>query len=276
MEIRKTEWGAELHGCADFVPEKIFGCGQCFRWDTDGVGIARGHIARVVKQGDVVRIECAPELWEPFWVDYFDLRRDYQAIRETLSRDPHMVAAAAFGAGIRILRQEPWEALVSFLISQCNHIPRIRGIIEIMCRMFGDEVELCGVKRFSFPDPERIAACTLEELAPLRAGYRTKYILKAARQAADGELDLDAVSKLPTDEARRVLLTLDGVGNKVADCVLLFGMGKWDACPMDVWMKRAVEKFYQGKAPDFGDIAGLAQQYLFHYIRNGGEKQETE
>lgn len=267
MKIIKTDKMIEIHECDDFVPKLVFDCGQCFRWNSDGVGIANGKIARVKRENDIVYIECNPEDFESFWAEYFDIDTDYEKIRATFT-DSNLSEAMEFGKGIRILKQDTWEALISFIISQCNNIPRIRSIIEKMCSIFGEEVEGFGVKRFSFPDAKTLANCTLSDLEPLRAGYRAKYILNAARLVASGEVDLNEIKNMPTCLARKELLKLEGVGNKVADCVLLFGMGKLDAFPIDVWMKRALDELYGGKTPDFGEFSGIAQQYLFHYMRN--------
>lgn len=270
MKIVKKEGLVEIHNCSDFTPAFVFDCGQCFRWDSDGVGIAGGKIARVTREGGITRIYCNTDDFETFWSNYFDLSLDYCEVIKTFNVSKQMTDAINFGRGIRILKQEPWEALVSFIISQCNNIPRIRGIIEKMCATFGDEVTLSDIKRFSFPSAERLAGLTLDDLEPLRSGYRAKYILSAAQKVANGEVDLCEIAKLPTPDARKKLLEFEGVGNKVADCTLLFGMGKLDAFPVDVWMKRALLEFFDNKTPDFGRYAGIAQQYIFHYIRNRG------
>lgn len=269
MKITKTAYGARITGCEDFAPEKMFHCGQCFRWNDEGVGIVRGHAARVVRAGDTADIFCEPALWDALWRPYFDLDRDYAALRRAFSRDENLKRAAAFGAGIRILRQDAWEALVSFLISQCNRIPRIRAIIERLCEQLGAPLFAFGKERYAFPEPARLAGCTPEDLAPLRAGYRAGYLLAAAQAVASGALDFSELAQLPTDAARARLCALPGVGEKVADCVLLFGMGRHDAFPMDVWMKRAVRTLYGGNVPDFGAQRGVAQQYLFYAARAG-------
>ena len=177
-----------------------------------------------------------------------------------------MAEAAAFAPGIRILRQEPWEALCSFIISQNNHIPRIKGIIERLCQRLGAEIP--GTAWHAFPTAERLAACSLEDLAPLRAGFRAKYLLDAARKVASGQVDLARVAAAPVEEGRRELQTIFGVGPKVAECALLYGFHKTECFPLDVWMKRAMATLLPGRRPEeFGENAGLAQQYLFHYSR---------
>jgi N-glycosylase/DNA lyase len=181
-----------------------------------------------------------------------------------------MCCATAYGKGIRILRQEKWEALCSFIISQNNHIPRIKKIVEALCELFGEQVEFDGKIYYSFPPPEKL--CTLDEsdLAPLKCGYRASYILSAAKAVTDGSIDLGALSQSSLDIARKELLKIHGVGNKVADCVLLFGLGLLDSFPVDVWMRRALSEHF---SPDldpsvFSPYAGIAQQYIFHYKRS--------
>ena len=270
LEIKK------IYGCEDFAPREIFDCGQAFRWEADEsgayTGVAYGTPARVWQEDDAVCILSECGSYEKIWQNYFDMERDYKSLREEISREAALRCACDFGRGIRILRQEPWEALCSFIISQCNNIPRIKGIVEKLCRLCGDEVTFCDKTYFSFPSAEVVSRLSENELATLRSGYRAAYIKNAAEAVSRGEFDLGAVAALPTEEAKRELLGLTGVGEKVASCVLLFGMGKLDAFPIDVWMKRAIVEFFgEGKFDysRFGGYAGLAQQYMFHYMRNG-------
>jgi N-glycosylase/DNA lyase len=271
-----TEHGGmiEIQGVSDFDPIKIFECGQCFRWNADenGVytGVAYGHATGVRADGDSVFISGTAVDFETVWRDYFDLDRDYASIRKHVCIDDFMIAASEYGAGIRILRQDKWEALCSFIISQCNNIPRIKKIIEKLCLLFGDRLWLGNQELRAFPSAERIAALDAADLAPIRCGYRAEYIIGAARKIAGGMLDLDALAAASTDEARSSLKELRGVGDKVADCVLLFGLNKTDSFPLDVWMKRAVERYYgSGFDPGvFSPYEGIAQQYIYHYIRN--------
>jgi len=247
-------------------PRATFECGQCFRWNADEsgvyIGIAYGKIARVrdVSDGDEPRavLECPAEDYEAVWRDYFDVATDYGAITRHVSINPHMERAAQFGAGIRILRQERWEALCSFIISQCNNIPRIKKIIETMCTLFGEEI---SDGRFAFPSAERIAGLNEGDLAPLRSGYRARYILKAAIATAAGA----------TFESKADLLRLEGVGEKVASCVALFGLHDLDAFPVDTWMKKAIANHFDKDfdASIFSPYAGLAQQYMFYFERSG-------
>lgn len=261
--------------CEDFEPRHIFECGQCFRFNAsdDGVyrGVAFGRAVELRRDDGGVRILCEDGDFEAVWKDYFDLSRDYAAARAELCREPRLRDAVAFGKGIRILRQEPWEALCSFIISQCNNIPRIKGIIESLSSLCGEKIQFNGATYSAFPDASRVAELSERELASLRAGYRTAYLSAAARLVASGALDLEAIRELPTDKAKERLLELPGVGEKVASCVLLFGFGKLDAFPVDVWMKRAITAFF-GSGFDyrtFGSLAGLAQQYMFYYMRSG-------
>ncbi|MCL2366339.1 MAG: DNA-3-methyladenine glycosylase 2 family protein [Oscillospiraceae bacterium] len=265
----------EIQGVLDFDLERIFECGQCFRWSVcaDGsyVGVAHGVAARLRKVEDRVFISGTLDDFDRVWRDYFDLDRDYSAIRAQLCIDDFMRKATEFGVGIRILRQDQWETLCSFIISQCNNIPRIKKIVSALCHAFGDVVEFEGVQFHTFPTAERISVLNEEDLAPLRCGYRAAYIIGAARAVACGDIDLDVLSHSSPEVARRGLKSLRGIGDKVADCVLLFGLNMLDAFPLDVWMKRAVSEHY-GKGFDpsvFSPYAGIAQQYIFHYVRNG-------
>ena len=257
---------------------KTFECGQCFRWNADenGVytGVACGRAARVWTENGKVFIS-APESDELFWRDYFDMKLDYESIRRGFcDMGGYMSVCAEFGAGIRILRQDRWEALCSFIISQCNNIPRIKKIVETFCRCFGDEIELSGETYYSFPSAEKIASLDVDAMAPLRCGYRAPYIISAARAVAGGELDMEALAGSEVDcrSAVKALRALPGIGEKVANCVVLFGLRKLDAFPIDVWMKRALaENFPKDFDPAaLGKYAGIAQQYIFYYARSGG------
>jgi len=260
----------------DFNAKKIFECGQCFRWnmqeDGSWLGIARGKALRLFEDGGQLYFGCPESDFQNIWAQYFDLERDYGAARRRVSINPFMSQAAEFGKGIRILRQEIWETLCSFIISQCNNIGRIKGIVERLCTLCGDTVTYEGRTYHLFPSPERVAELEISDLECLRAGYRSEYILNAAREITLGRLPLDGLDKMATDEVLETLTRLKGVGIKVASCVALFGCGKMDAFPVDVWVRRAIGKHFGGKAFDssiFGEDAGIAQQYIFFYIRNG-------
>ena len=249
-------------------PYKTFECGQCFRWNPDGsggyTGAASGRAARVFALGGTARVECE-EADIGFWRDYLDMGTDYDAARESVMCGEYLTDCARTGEGIRILRQDKWEALCSFIISQCNNIPRIKSIVEKLCALFGEPFETPWGVKYSFPAAERVALLEEPELAPLRAGYRAAYIINAARAVASGDIDLDAAAAMDGDAARRYLKGLNGVGDKVANCAVLFGLHRLDAFPVDVWIKRALrEHMPQGFDPkSLGEYAGLAQQYMF-------------
>jgi len=275
MDIIFHETETEVR-TADFDLDKTFNCGQCFRWRPEEgaarsyIGVAYGRAARARQIGESVFISGGREEFESLWRDYFDLGRDYAAIRAALSVDPYMARAAEHGAGIRILRQEPWEALCTFIISQCNNIPRITQIVEALCRLFGAPVQFEGRTLYAFSAPETLAALREEDLAPLRCGYRARYIIGAARAVAEGRIDLEKLKDAPERDAVVSLKALDGVGDKVAHCAALFGLGKLNAFPVDTWMKKALESQYGGRADvsRFAPYAGIAQQYIFHYARS--------
>ena len=252
---------------------KTFECGQCFRWNADETGaytgVAFGVAARLeVEDGQVyITSDAPPELWR----EYFDLDRDYAAISDGFTGD-YLRTCTEYGRGIRILRQDSWEALCSFIISQCNNISRIKGIVERLCEGFGTPFEYEGRIFYSFPSAECLAALSPEELAPIRSGYRAEYIIAAARAVNSGELDLKALTSCGYREAIKALRGIKGVGEKVANCVVLFGLYHMEAFPIDVWMKRALKEHFP---PDFnpeslGEYAGLAQQYIFYYARSMG------
>ncbi|MDR1117268.1 MAG: DNA-3-methyladenine glycosylase 2 family protein [Oscillospiraceae bacterium] len=259
----------------DFLPELIFDCGQCFRWDRRGngrwYGVAFGKALELWETDGDVYMDTTEKDFLEIWYEYFDLGRDYEAVRGRISSDSFTAPAAQFGRGIRILRQDGWEALCSFIISQCNNITRIKGIIGRLCELYGEELEYRGETYHAFPSAEVIAGLDEKALSPLRAGYRAKYILSAARDISTGKVDLRGLCGLSTEEAMKELTGVNGVGVKVASCALLFGCGRTDAFPVDVWMKRAIEGHYGGKEFDyrmFGEDAGIAQQYIFHYMRH--------
>ena len=196
---------------------------------------------------------------------------NYRQIRQGLCIDEYMKNASDFGAGIRILRQDKWEALCSFIISQCNNIPRIKRIVETFSCCFGDEISFCGDTYYAFPTAEKTAGLTIDDLAPLRCGYRAPYIIDAAKAVQNGDIDLESLSSASLSDAVKALRSLNGVGEKVANCAILFSLHKLDAFPVDVWMKKAISQHY-GKDFDpnvFGPFAGIGQQYMFYYQRSG-------
>lgn len=242
--------------------------GQCFRSAPDGEGAlicAGGHRGRFshAPDGLVCEVESLEEL-ETFWLPYFDVGRDYLAARTHLAHvDPIMRSATEAGYGLRILRQPLFETVITFIVSQRSNIPRIKRVVAELCLHYGQDMG----GWHAFPTPERLACVPMDELACLRAGYRTPYIAAAARFAADG--GLEGIGVLPYSEAKARLLGIPGIGEKVAGCILLFAGGYMEAFPVDVWIARAIDELYGGCLDPcaFSPYAGLAQQYLFYYIR---------
>lgn len=276
----------------DFHLDHIFDCGQAFRWEKqpDGsyTGIAGGHIANIQFEpyetdgtnGKLVLSNVTEEEFKGFWHDYLDLSRDYDAIKTQLGMDPVMKTAIGYGQGIRLLQQEPWETLISFIISQNNHIPRIKKCIESLSENFGEMAgEYDGRKFYSLPSPEKLASLTEEDLAVCRLGYRAKYLIETARKVCEEGIDKLNAAALPetaSAEAYEYITGFHGVGPKVANCIMLFSLGKYDSFPLDVWMKRVMEEEYGLASPkemaqfasrNFGEYGGFAQQYLFYYVR---------
>lgn len=270
----------ELCPEGELSPYKTFECGQCFRWNADEnggyVGVASGRAARVFTRGGTACIECDEEDIG-FWREYLDMDTDYVKARESVMLGEYLTECAEYGRGIRILRQDKWEALCSFIISQCNNIPRIKSIVEKLCAMFGEAMETPWGVKYSFPTASRVALLEEPELAPLRSGYRAAYIINAARAVASGDIDLEYAATLDGNEARKYLKSLNGVGDKVANCAVLFGLHRMDAFPVDVWIKRALkENLPAGFDPaTLGDYAGLAQQYMFFHARETSRDERS-
>jgi N-glycosylase/DNA lyase len=278
-----------IYNLADFDPVHTFECGQCFRWNRKQngrwFGVAKGLFLELSWDGhNLILHDTTIEEFKKVWYTYFDFERDYSEIKRKLSEnDPVMADAVEFGRGIRLLKQDFYEAAVSFLISQNNGIPRIKKIIESLSSAFGEPVanrfnSEASYKAFSFPSMERIAGLSPEDLKIIRAGYRDKYILRTSRQILDNEIDMNILKNKNRSESRREMLKLYGVGRKVADCILLFSGTRYDIFPVDRWVKRVMAKLYLGyeagfdelddfAQKKFGNLAGFAQQYLFYYAR---------
>ncbi len=208
---------------------------------------------------------------------YFDLETDYRTVLSGFSSDAVLEASLRFAPGIRVLNQPPFEALISFIISANNNISRIISIVDRLCERYGERFEAHGQTFSAFPKPEALAEARLDDLRACGTGYRAGYIIGASKAVAEG-MDLDALRTRPYLEARETLTELPGVGNKVADCVLLYALGFKNAFPMDVWVKRIVHEIYgfssrkdadvrEFAAEKFGENAGIAQQYLFYYAK---------
>lgn len=272
-----------IEGIKDFSAAHTFECGQCFRWhqEPDGsyTGVVRGRVANLVHtRGKLILHNVSSEEFEQIWFDYFDLGRDYGEIKKAVAIDGIMRKAVEFGSGIRLLRQEPWEVMISFILSSNNRIPRIMKIIEDLSRLFGRELDYMGRKYHAFPNVQALAACSSEQIDACRAGYRCGYIRKTADDIAKGRFDLTGLDGLDTGGARSYLQQLPGVGSKVADCILLYSGTRQDVFPTDVWVRRVMEELYfkrmasfqeiqQFALERFGKYAGFAQQYLFYYAR---------
>ncbi len=253
----------------DFNLDETLDCGQAFRWERADnssqcayTGFMMNTFLDISAVSDYFVLHDTDEkTFHDVWVKYFDLNTDYAALKEMFSQDETLSKACGYAGGIRLLRQDKWEALCSFIISQNNNIPRIKGIIKRLCEGFG-----------GFPSYSDLKGKTADDLLFLRAGFRAEYIAGCADKLCSGELNLDDISKMPSEEARRTLMTIKGVGPKVAECALLYGMYRTECFPVDVWIKRVLENYYPDGFPSFADgYQGIAQQYLFHYIRTAGE-----
>ena len=264
----------------NFDVTQVFDCGQCFRFNKleelsgggvtyEGVAFDR-YIKITQKNGELTFFNTDEAEFNSLWRGFFDLDTDYGNIAKGFSDDEVLAKAAEFSSGVRILKQDKWEALCSFIISQNNNIPRIKGIIENMSVRFGKEIYNDGNRSYySFPTAQALYNAGEKEIFSLKTGFRAKYIYDAARTVCENPFFLTEVSALDTATASEKLRQIKGVGAKVAACTLLFGFAKQDAFPIDVWVKRVLEKYYPDgiKGHLSGEFAGIAQQYLFYYER---------
>lgn len=279
-----------LKNIDSFELKDIFDCGQCFRWNAedDGsyTGIFRNNVLNVKKENDVVTFEgiCEGDVKETVEY-YFDLNRDYNEIKDKLSKiDDNMKTSIEYGKGIRILNQDLWETIISFIISANNNIPRIKGIIERLSKKYGKEIEYNGEKYYTFPTAEELKNVNVEDFRKLGLGFRDIRLYETTHVILEGKVDLNKLRKNPnTIEVREQLLTLSGVGPKVADCILLFSdLKRFEVFPIDVWVRRVMNDLYIKQEDEnkvskkqieklaeekFGNLAGLAQQYLFYWRR---------
>lgn len=283
MKATETNNAVIIEGISDFSPEHTFMCGQCFRWEAEPDGSYTG-----IAFSKPVNISCSDGIaviknitlseYENQWKHYLDLDTDYSKIKKAVSHDDSVRKAIDFGWGIRILNQEIFECLISFIISTQNAIPRIKKIVAALSQMYGEKKEFDNRVYYAFPTAEQLSDITEADLAPLRAGYRAAYIVDAVQKVKSGEVDICSLSSMSYQDAKNELMKIKGVGPKVADCVLLFSSGKKEAFPIDVWVKRTVQTLYlDNKATTkqierfaseyFGAYAGVAQQYLFYYSR---------
>jgi len=272
MEILEFGKELKLKNFENIDLVQTFECGQCFRWQKNSensyTGIFKGkklELSQLTPNTIILSTDMSD--FKKIWYKYFDLETDYKKIGENITTlHPILKKAYIECSGIRILRQEPWETLCSFIISQNNNIPRIKKIIKSLCDLFGDKIE--NSKEKSFPSSDVISKLNLEDLEPIRSGFRAKYILDAARKVSSKIVDFKKIENLDYIDAKNELMKIKGVGPKVADCVLLYGFHRLEAFPEDVWIKRVMNKFFKNESPKiFGEYAGIAQQYLYHYSR---------
>ena len=248
--------------------------GQCFRMTAadDGsvqlVALGRWLSIRPLG-GDQYEISCPPQEWQAVWRDYFDLDTDYAPFRAlALKKDSFLQRAAEYGAGLRILRQQPFEMLISFIISQRKSIPAIRTAVEKLCRAFGEPFDTPAGVKYAFPTPGALAAADSQALADCGLGYRVDYVKAAAQMAADGRLELEELARLKDCQLLEILQQVPGVGVKVASCTALFGYHRLAVAPVDVWIQRVLDKVYGGKWPRrYRPALGVLQQYMFYYAR---------
>ena len=268
----------------------IFECGQCFRWeketDESYIGVIKDTVLRITKTDKNIVLEgnTLSDNIEDYLYEYFDLDTNYSTYKNIfLKTDEYLKRSVEFGYGIRILKQDLWEMIISFIISANNNIPRIKKIINAISKEYGNKIIFEGKDYYTFPEPEALAKASIEDLRKLGLGFRDKRVYKTTQMILDKEVDLEELKNInDTEKIKEKLLTLDGVGEKVADCILLFAFHRLDAFPVDVWVRRvmndlyihseneeSVDKKLIRKIADekFGDIRGIAQQYLFYWRR---------
>ena len=280
-----------LKNATSFEPKHIFECGQCFRWDEeqDGsyTGIVKNNVINVKKvDNSIIFLSYGADKLEQLAIDYFDLSRDYEEIKSTLSKiDIYLENSIKYGSGIRILNQDLWETIISFIISANNNIPRIKGIINRISQKYGNKIEWKGKEYYTFPTVENLAKASVEDLRALGLGFRDVRVYETTHKILDKEVDLNKMhEEKDTQKVRDTLLTLSGVGPKVADCILLFStLKRFDVFPIDVWVRRVMNELYIKNEDEtkvnkkeieklakekYGDLEGLAQQYLFYWKRD--------
>lgn len=257
----------------DFDMEKIASCGQCFRArrleDGSFRFVSGDHVIYMKETGaHQFTVSCTEDEWKDIWIGYFDLGRSYKNLYYKERKKHDFVRKAMdCGRGLRILRQDPWEMLVTFLISQRKSIPAISRSVEALADKYGHPIKTDYEILHSFPTPEEMADASIEELQKCSLGYRAPYIYDAIRKVTSGTLDLSALADYRDEELFEQLQTVHGVGKKVANCICLFGYGRMARVPVDVWIARAVDEDCCGEDPFalFEDNAGIIQQYIFYY-----------
>lgn len=284
--VNKMEQKYIIDNIKSFNSVHIFECGQCFRWnkqeDESYIGIVRNNVIKVEQKGNKVVFtgNCEEDIKE-LCEDYFALNEDYEKIKKDLSKiDDNLKTSIKFGEGIRILHQDLWETLISFIISANNNIPRIKGIIERISKKYGREIIFEGKEYYTFPTPEELSKASVEDLRNLGLGFRDARVYETTKKVYTKEVNLEELKKEKSvEKIEEVLLSLPGVGSKVADCIMLFALKKYQVFPIDVWVRRVMAELYfenkeqkPQKIKDFvknyyGEQAGLAQQYLFYWRR---------
>lgn len=245
-------------------------CGQAFRFeatsDTQIEGIAfNKHLSLSQTDTEITFYNTTQEEFDSVWRDYFDLNTDYPALKKELSKDITLKTAIEYASGIRILKQDSFEILLSFIISQNNNIKRIKTSIDKLCKLYGSEIT---PEHYAFPTLQQLSGVTKEDLSELGLGYRDVYIVDCVEKLVNNEINLVEVAKMDLLDAKKELLKIKGVGPKVCDCVLLFGFYKTECFPVDTWIKKVLAEYYpQGFPKEYEPVAGIAQQYLFHYMR---------
>jgi N-glycosylase/DNA lyase len=284
----------EIKDIEEFNLEDIFECGQCFRWneleDKSYIGIVKENVIKVKKgNGKILFTSMGEDNLEELVKQYFDLDRDYSKIKSELSKiDENMKTSVKYGSGIRLLNQDLWETIISFIISANNNIPRIKGIIERLSKSYGKKIVWEDKEYYTFPTTEELKDVTIEEYRKLGLGFRDKRLYETTQIILNKEVDLEKMHKnTNTQEVREQLLSLSGVGPKVADCILLFStLKRLEVFPIDVWVRRVMNDLYIKNEDEtkvskkqiekiakekFGNQAGLAQQYLFYWRRSIGD-----
>ena len=280
-----------LKDTSSFEPKHIFECGQCFRWDEqkDGsyTGVVRNNVINVKKvDNEVIFSSLGVDNLEKIVIDYFDLNRNYEEIKSTLSKvDEYLENSIKYGSGIRILNQDLWETIISFIISANNNIPRIKGIINRLSYKYGNKIEWNGKEYYTFPTVEDLSKATIEDLRKAGLGFRDVRVYETTKKILEKQVDLEELHKeKDTRKVRDILLSLSGVGPKVADCILLFStLKRFDVFPIDVWVRRVMNDLYIKNEDEakvnkkeierlakekYGALEGIAQQYLFYWKRD--------
>lgn len=276
-----------LNDTNSFEPTHVFECGQCFRWNKqdDGsyTGIFKNNVLNVKKEdGKTIFSGICDGDIKDVCTDYFDLNTNYEDIKNRISKiDKYLANSIEYGNGIRILHQDLWETLISFIISANNNIPRIKGIIERISKKYGKRIEFRGQTYYTFPTAEELSIATVQDFRDLGLGFRDVRVYETTKKILIKEIDLEHLkNEKNTATLRDELLKIPGVGPKVADCVMLFGLKRFDVFPIDVWVRRVIsELYFEGKEQkpkiiqefaekNYGDLAGLAQQYLFYWRRS--------